>query len=169
MNNIVLCGFMGCGKSTVGKALAAKLGTDFIDMDKYIENTSDMLIIDIFGTLGEQTFRRLETETAVVLSKRDSIVIAAGGGAALKEENVKAFKDGGKLVLINVPLSVIKERLREDKTRPLLIRANKDKIMLQLYVTRLPIYSNAADIIIDAGNRSPEDIADEIIELCKTK
>jgi len=168
MNNIILCGFMGCGKSTVGKALAAKLGTDFIDMDKYIENTSDMLIIDIFGTLGEQTFRRLETETAVELSKRDSIVIAAGGGAVLKEENVKAFKDGGKLVLINVPLSVIKERLREDKTRPLLIRANKDKIMLKLYVTRLPIYSNAADIIIDAVNRSPEDIADEIIELCKT-
>jgi shikimate kinase len=168
MNNITLCGFMGCGKSTVGKSLAAKLGTEFIDMDKYIENAADMLIIDIFETLGEPTFRKFESETAIALSKKENIIIAAGGGAVLKEENVKAFKNGGKLVLIDVPLSIIKERLSGDKTRPLLIRANKDKRMLQLFVTRLPIYSNAADIIIDAGNKTPEAIADEIIKLCKS-
>jgi shikimate kinase len=167
MNNIILCGFMGSGKSTVGKALAAKLNTDFVDMDKYIENATDMLVIDIFENFGEPAFRKYEHEAAVELCAKDNIVSAAGGGAVLKEENVKTFKNSGKIVLIDVPLSIIKERLRDDKTRPLLTRADKDKVMLQLYVTRLPIYSNVADIIIDAGNKSPEAIADAIIKLCR--
>lgn len=167
MNNIILCGFMGSGKTTVGKILAAKLKTNFFDMDKYIENTSDMLIIDIFETFGEPAFRKYESEATVELCAKDNIVIAAGGGAVLKEENVKAFKSSGKLVLIDVPLSIIKDRLRDDKTRPLLTRTDKDKVMLKLYVTRMPVYSNVADIIIDAGNKTPEAIADEIIKLCK--
>jgi shikimate kinase len=167
MNNIILCGFMGCGKSTVGKELASKLNTDFFDMDKYIEKISGMLIIDIFETFGEPAFRKFESEAAAELCARDNIVIATGGGAVLKEDNVKNFKCSGKIVLIDVPLSIIKERLRDDKTRPLLTRADKDKVMLQLYVSRLPIYSNVADIIVDAGNNSPEDIADEIIRLCR--
>jgi shikimate kinase len=167
MNNIILCGFMGCGKSTVGKALATKLDTDFVDMDKYIENITDMLIIDIFATFGEPAFRKYENEAAVELCAKDNIVIAVGGGAVLKEENVKAFKSSGKLVLIDVPLSIIKDRLRDDKTRPLLTRADRDKAMLQLYVARLPVYRNAADIIIEADNKTPEIIADEIIKLCR--
>jgi shikimate kinase len=167
MNNIILCGFMGCGKSTVGKVLAQKLNTDFFDMDKYIENITDMFVIDIFENFGEPAFRKYESEAAEKLCAKNNIVIATGGGAVLKEENVNIFKASGKIVLIDVPLSVIKERLRDDKTRPLLTRADKDKVMLQLYVTRMPVYSNVADIIIDADNKPPEMIADEIIKLCR--
>ena len=169
MNNIILCGFMGCGKSTVGKELAKMLDTDFVDMDKYIENKADMFVMDIFSNFGEPTFRKYESEAAIDICAKDNIVLATGGGAVLNVENVKVFKKSGKIVLIDVPLSIIKERLKDDKTRPLLTRADKDKAMLQLYVNRMPIYSNVADFIIKAGDRSPQDISAEIIKLCSVK
>ena len=155
MDNIVLCGFMGCGKTTVGRELANILKYEYIDMDEYIVKKAGLSVSRIFSKLGETHFRALETEAAADLSKSDRLVISSGGGAVLKDENVKLFKAGGLIVFIDVPLNVIKVRLDGDITRPLLNRPDRDETMLELYNKRTPIYRAAADITVKNANNIP--------------
>lgn len=147
--NIYLCGFMGCGKSTVGKALAELLCMDFADMDKYIEKRAKQKISDIFQTCGESYFRKLETEAAKELSSKSGLIVATGGGAALSNENVAYFKSSGVIVLIDVPLGIIKKRLAGDKTRPLLQRPDKENALRSLYNARLSRYREVCDIAVE--------------------
>ena len=154
MNNIILCGFMGCGKSTVGKNIARKSGRRFIDMDAYIEQKAGMKISEIFARRGEQAFRDMEHEACVELAEKNNTVIAAGGGALTYERNVQAFKGKDWIVLIDVPLETIKFRLRNDKNRPLLQRPDKDEAMSKLYHSRFPLYQAAADTVIE-GKSTP--------------
>lgn len=160
--NIVLCGFMGCGKSTVGRKLARMLSLSFIDMDAHIEQRSGMAISEIFAQFGEDRFRELEYEAAVELSGRTGQVIATGGGALIFERNVHALKRTGKIVLLDVTLNDVKRRLYADTTRPLLQRADRDKAMQELYEARLPLYRAAADYVISAG-APPKKVCDKIL------
>ena len=114
--NIVLCGFMGCGKSTVGKKLSQMTQMEFVDMDGYIEKRAGMKIPDIFEKHGEDFFRDLEHEAAVELSQRGGYVVATGGGALTFQRNVDAFKEGGVIVLLDTPLRVLQLRLKNDRT-----------------------------------------------------
>ena len=98
--NIILCGFMGSGKTTVGRRLAQKAHMEFIDMDDYIEQREGRTITDIFAQDGEETFRRMETEAARELASRRGLVIAAGGGTLLRAQNVKIFRKSGVTVLL---------------------------------------------------------------------
>lgn len=163
MNNIVLCGYMGCGKTTVGKALALKMNTVFIDMDEYIEAAAGMHIRSIFEKFGEEHFRKLETMAAEELSKKNGLIIATGGGAVLNHKNVGLLKSSGKIVLLDVPFTEIEKRLEGDRSRPLLLRPDRDQAMLQLYCARLPVYREVADLIIDAGDKSPDDVCSDIL------
>lgn len=163
MNNIVLCGFMGCGKSTVGKNLARKTGKKFLDMDTYIEKKAGMSVSRIFEKHGENGFRDMEHEACKELSEMSDLVIASGGGAFTFERNIEVFKGKDKIVFIDVPLEIIKYRLRNDKTRPLLQRPDKDKAMKELYDKRRPLYTAAADIIV-TGKNTPLRTAYQIIE-----
>lgn len=163
MNNIVLCGFMGCGKSTVGKNIAKKSGRTFIDMDTYIEQKANMSVSEIFEKLGEAGFRDMEHDACIELSERTDLVIASGGGAFTFQRNVDVFKGKDKIIMLNVPLSIIKVRLKNDKTRPLLQKPDKDKVMKELYDKRLPIYQKAADIIVE-GKSNPSKTALMVIE-----
>ena len=90
--NIVLCGFMGCGKTTVGKKLSKRLGVPFVDMDHYIEQKAGRKVSEIFAQLGEQAFRDMEYECAKELSKSGGTVIATGGGALTFERNQQALR-----------------------------------------------------------------------------
>ena len=92
MNNIVLCGFMGCGKSTVGKNIARKSGRKFLDMDSYIEQKAGMTVSEIFEKYGEEKFRDMEHDACVELAGLEGLVIASGGGAFTFKRNVEAFK-----------------------------------------------------------------------------
>ena len=166
MKNIVLCGFMGCGKSTVGKNLARKSGMKFVDMDSYIVEKAGMTVSEIFEKFGEAHFRDLEHQACVELSEKSNLVIASGGGAFTFERNVKVFKGKDKIVLIDVPFQVIKYRLRNDKKRPLLQRPDKDEVMKQLYEKRLPMYNNAADVKV-SGQNTPVKTALSIIAAVK--
>lgn len=168
MNNVVLCGFMGCGKSTVGKNLARKTGRKFIDMDVYIENKQDMTVSEIFDKYGEQGFRDIEHEVCKELAGMSNLVIASGGGAFTFDRNVKAFKGKDTIVFLDVPLRVIKQRLKNDTRRPLLQRPDKDKVMAELYNKRLPIYRKAADVTV-SGKSTPLKTAFAIIEAAKLK
>ena len=125
--NIILCGFMGCGKTTVGKNLQKRSGMHMIDTDAYIEKNQGMKISEIFDRYGEAYFRDLEYDACCELSKKSGIIISTGGGALTFERNVQALKKNGTIVLIDVPLDTIKERLKNDTTRPLLQRPDKDE------------------------------------------
>ena len=93
--NIVLCGFMGSGKTVTGKALAQKLKMEFIDLDHFIENAEIMTVSDIFLKFGEPHFRKLESKAAEVLGKSRNKVIACGGGTVIHPQNAKALKVNG--------------------------------------------------------------------------
>ncbi len=152
MDNIVLCGFMGCGKSTVGKNIARKTGKNFVDMDLYIEEKAAMRVSEIFERYGEDGFRDMEHDACLELSEMKNLIIASGGGAFTYRRNVEVFKGKDTIVLLDVPLEIIKIRLKNDKTRPLLQKPNKDEIMKELYEKRLPLYKNAADIVVSGKN-----------------
>ncbi len=168
MNNVVLCGFMGCGKSTVGKNLARKTGRRFIDMDAYIESRQGMTVSEIFEKLGEQGVRDIEHEVCVELSDMNNLIIASGGGAFTFKRNVEAFKGKDKIVFLDVKLDVIKQRLKNDTRRPLLQRPDRDRVMEELYNRRLPVYRDAADIIVE-GQSTPLKTAYAVIEAVRLK
>lgn len=159
---------MGCGKSTVGKNLARKTGRKFIDMDVYIENKQDMTVSEIFDKYGEQGFRDIEHEVCKELAGMSNLVIASGGGAFTFDRNVKAFKGKDTIVFLDVPLRVIKQRLKNDTRRPLLQRPDKDRVMEELYNKRLPVYRAAADIVVK-GENTPLKTAFGIINAVKLK
>ena len=164
--NIILCGFMGCGKTTVGKNLQKRSGMNMIDTDAYIEKNQGMKISEIFDKYGESYFRDLEYDACCELSKKSGIIISTGGGALTFERNVQALKKNGTIVLIDVPLDAIKERLKNDTTRPLLQRPDKDKAMRELYEKRMPLYKKAADIVVD-GELPPLQVDMNIIHTAK--
>lgn len=143
---------MGCGKSTIGRSTARKTGRRFIDMDAYIEKKAGMSVSEIFAKYGEAHFRDLEHEACVELSEKHNLIIASGGGALTFERNVAAFKGRDAIVLLDVPLDVIRYRLRNDRVRPLLQRPDKNAAMEKLYNERLPLYRAAADYTVEGQN-----------------
>lgn len=149
--NIILCGFMGCGKSTVGLLLSRKLGMSFIDLDTYIEKKQGMSVSEIFAKFGEAYFRKAEKEAARELSEKNGLVIASGGGTVIDKENAEILRSSGKIVLLDLPVELISQRLEGDASRPLLQRPDKEKAMRELYEKRMPLYKAAADIVVDAS------------------
>ena len=166
--NIVLIGFRGTGKSTVGKLLAKRLERDFVDSDKYIESSTGKTIKCIFEENGEEGFRRIEADTIAELSEVDNKVISAGGGAVLKEENVRNLKDNGFLVLLEATPEVIHNRIAQDKKttqqRPSLTDKKPLDEIKHLIAKREHAYKNAADYTINSSYVSCEDIVTEIIK-----
>ncbi len=159
---IYLCGFMGCGKSTVGRILAEKLGCRFTDMDTYIEKTEKMSIPRIFEEKGEPYFRSRETEAVHALGKASG-VIACGGGAMLKEINAEAAAEHGIVVYIDTPFEICWNRISGDTNRPI-VMANTKESLEELYNTRKTLYTAHSKVRAD-GTKSPCAIADEIISL----
>jgi len=161
--NLILCGFMGCGKSTVGHLLADRLGMTFLDLDSYLEREAAMSVSDIFASEGEDGFRRREHDACVTLGRREGLVLATGGGAVLRDDNVEALKQNGVLVWLSVsPLTVV-ARLKDDTSRPLLQREDKDEAIRALLEARAPLYTRAADLTVGADG-NPDDTADAVIE-----
>ena len=160
--NVILCGFMGCGKSTIGSLLAKKIGSAFIDLDRYIEKQEKKSVSQIFADNGEPYFRDLERKAAQTLSHKNGLVIAAGGGTLTFPANVDGFRHNGCIVLLNIPVEIAAQRLQYDTTRPLLNRPDKEEVMRDLYNQRLPLYQSAADITVDAS-QSPMQVCLDII------
>ena len=165
--NIMLCGFMGCGKTTVGIKLAKKLGYDFVDSDKYIEEKCGMSVSNIFEIHGEQHFRDLEHKACRELSKRHNTVVSTGGGALTFDRNLQAIRENSCIILLDVPLYVLKLRLSGNTSRPLLNGGDRDTAMQTLFDVRMPLYEKAMDIKVDAA-APPTIVADRIISLLET-
>ena len=149
--NLILCGFMGCGKSTVGRELSRLTGKKFLDLDSYVEQREGRTIPEIFDREGEPGFRAAEARAVQALSQETGLIIAAGGGTLLFPGNAAAFRARGVIVLLDAPLAAIQERLRNDTSRPLIQKPNRNEVIRELYEKRLPAYREAADVTVDAG------------------
>lgn len=161
-SNIVLTGFMGVGKTAVGKQLAQLLQMEFIDTDQLIEK-SFMKIPDIFRLYGEERFRREEMLAVKKAAACTNCVIATGGGVVLNPENIKALRSNGWIVLLTAQPEVIADRLRDGETRPILEQAS-DKIRLirELLEAREEYYRDC-DIVIDTTDLTVSQVVEEII------
>ena len=166
---IILIGFMGCGKTSVGKRLAETLDTDFLDTDELIERQQKKTISSIFAEEGEAAFRAMETECLKNLLDRkdDSFVLSVGGGLPIREENRKLLSQIGHVVYLKVSPDTVYKRLRNDKTRPLLQGVNPRGRIFDLMSARKGFYESAATSIVEADDKEFCDIIDEIKEKCQ--
>ena len=164
--NLILCGMMGAGKTTIGIKIAEMTGRRWYDTDGLITDKYGK-ISDIFEYYGEAHFRRLETNIVKELSKQDDLVISTGGGLVLKKENNALMQEKGKIIFLRASIDTLSKRLRVDGTRPLLqtstesIRDRLAKLMKE----RTPVYEHVADYVVDVDGKTPEAIASEIINL----
>ena len=149
-SNLVLSGYMGSGKTTIGKKIAKLTGRTFYDADVYLEAQEGRTISDIFAQDGETAFRQLETKYLKELSRKEGAVIALGGGAVLRPENVKAIKKNGLLVYLNTPLPRILKNLSYDDKRPVIAGENREKKIRKTYRQRKPIYRMTADLSVSS-------------------
>jgi shikimate kinase len=152
---------MGAGKTTVGQALADAMGWRFADLDMLIEQREGCSIREIFETRGEPEFRRLEGEAIVRCRQLSRAVIALGGGAYIAETNRARLREIGLTVWLDCPLEVCLRRITGDAARPLL-RSREE--MCELFERRRTAYG-LADLVIETGDRSPQELAAEIIKL----
>ena len=146
--NIVLCGFMGCGKTTVGRRLAAFTGRNFIDTDAYIEKKAGLTVSEIFSKYGEAYFRELEHKCVSEIAQNANCIIATGGGTVLNNENALALKSNGSLFFLDVPFETIFSRI-SNSNRPLVKALSKDKLEI-LFEARRSAYLDCADFVVEA-------------------
>lgn len=159
--NIVLVGFMGTGKSSVGKRLSSLMRMRYIDTDSVIERDHERAITDIFAEEGEAVFRQLESEAIESLSQLYNFVISTGGGAVLKQENVAKLKENGIVFCLTASPEEIFERIGHQTHRPLLQTPNPLETIRTMLDERAPYYSQA-DYTMDTTGRSFDEIGAHI-------
>jgi shikimate kinase len=163
--NIVLIGFMGCGKTSVGKRLASRLHYSFTDTDQMIEKKAGCSINQIFETKGEAFFREMETDLLEEMQATiRRTVIATGGGLPVKKPNRELLKNIGQVMYLKVTKETIIKRLSGDTTRPKL-KGNDIATKVEMLLTeREPIYEETADYVIECDNKSFYEIIETIID-----
>lgn len=166
MKNIVLTGFMGTGKTQVGRILSQRLGYKLMDVDDNIEREQKMKITEIFKNYGEPAFRDMESAVIKRLSEMDRAVISTGGGAVLRQENMDNLRKKGVIVCLTASPETILKRTGNNNDRPLLRVENPLQKIKELLQIRTPYYEKA-DIMIDTDGKSPFEVADEIISKFK--
>lgn len=161
--NIILIGFMGAGKTSVGEALAKATGRLLLDTDRMIEAEAGMSISDIFATQGEAVFRGAETAVLEkLLAETGQAVISVGGGLPLRPENRVLLSRLGTVVFLRIPPQTVLERLKGDTTRPLLQGEHVEQKVTELMAYRNPLYEEAADRVIDVDRKPLEEIVAEL-------
>ncbi len=160
---IVLTGFMCTGKTSVGMLLSKKLGLEYVDVDKEIENIEGKKIVKIFEDNGEKYFRDLETRVILEISKKDNCVISTGGGAVLRKENIDNLRNNGKIINLTARPETILERLKKQPgIRPLLNKPDPLKEIVNLITFRDKFYKNC-DLQIETDNLKVEEVVEKIL------
>jgi len=163
MNNIILTGFMGTGKTSVGKALALKLGYLFADIDSDIVKQENRTINEIFSENGEEYFREIEKGALQRILKGSLLVVSTGGGAVIAEANRQLMRRSGIVVNLTASPDSILQRLSDETERPLLREEEKMEKIMQLLQQRELFYADA-DMRIDTTGKSIEDVVQEIVD-----
>jgi len=166
MKNIYLVGFMGTGKTTVGKILAKKLNKKFLETDNLIEKKEKKKIVDIFKEYGEPYFRKLEKELIKKISKKKDLVVSCGGGLICNKENSKILKESGIVFNLLASVNTIYNRTKNSPFRPLLNVENPIERIRSLLKKRMPFYKQA-HFSIKTDKLSIEEVANKIIEILK--
>jgi shikimate kinase len=165
--NLVLIGYRGTGKSTVARHLALALGWGWVDADVEVELLAGKSIAAIFADEGEPRFRDLESTVIADLMRRDSIVLAAGGGAILRPENRIALRSSGRVIWLTAEPETIVRRLAADPDtpgrRPNLTTAGGEAEIRALLAVRQPLYAATADLTVDTEGKSPGEVAQAIL------
>ena len=164
-NNIILIGYMGSGKTSVGEQLGKLMKYQFTDTDRMIERKAGNTIKDIFRLYGEEEFRNMETELLLeLLSGMERTVLSTGGGLALREQNSRILKELGYVVFLKASRTTILKRLKNDLTRPLLQGDDLVSKVDRMLEIRTPIYEKAAHKMIITDGKRVQDIAHLIME-----
>jgi shikimate kinase len=159
-DRVALIGFMGSGKSTVGRLLAARLGYAFLDLDQWLERRQGKSIRQIFQESGEEAFRELESSALREFSSRRRVVIAAGGGAPVREANRSFFRRASTFYL-EISFEEFLRRTASSPDRPL--RGRPAEELARLFESRLPIYGELGERVASEG-RAPAEVVEEILE-----
>jgi shikimate kinase len=166
--HIVLVGFVATGKTTVGRALATRLGRDFVDTDAAVERRAGLSIADLFKRHGEAVFREHETAVCRDLATRSGLVIATGAGAIVDQDCREALMNSGHLVCLNASLDELERRLRDDGDRPLLTdrgcRETLREPLVSLFEARSKVYSDVA-LQVETTGREPDEVVDAVEQL----
>ena len=162
IHNLSLIGFMGCGKTTVGRTVASQLRFDFVDTDEWLERKAGKSISEIFTQEGEERFRAMERELVHEMVQWRRKVIATGGGLGATAENLVSLKTHSLVVCLWAPPELIWQRVRKQSHRPLLQDPDPLARIRSLLETRRPIYSQA-DVLINSGNRSVREVAAQVL------
>jgi shikimate kinase len=160
--NVILTGFMGTGKSAVGKALAERLGYEFVDVDTLIVAEAGMPISQIFATQGEERFRELESRMVERVSCRAASVIATGGGAIVNPRNLETLKQSGIVIALTARPETILARVGTGADRPMLWGGDPLERIRLLLAERVRAYARA-DLTLDTTERSIEQVVDDIL------
>jgi len=164
LNNIVLVGAMGSGKTTVGRNLAKKLKVDFYDADHQIIDKTGVSIDHIFDVEGEEGFRKRESKVLKELCNKSNIVLATGGGAVILGENRLIIKRAGVVVYLLSSVDQILRRTAKSKTRPLLENStNRRQTIMNIIDSRDPLYREVATIIVNTNGKKMDEIIKEIL------
>ncbi len=159
--NIVLCGYQGCGKTTVAEAFSKQYAISFIDTDKlicdeiYSQKKAHYTIREIYQLLGEQKFRELESETVLSIRGDGNTIIATGGGVLMNSDSVEHLKSIAKILYLKVDSSILYDRMLQQQTRPSFLRENSIREDFDHYIeSRKHLYESCADFVLDASNLS---------------
>jgi shikimate kinase len=161
--NIILTGFMGVGKTSVGTQLAKDLGFTFVDVDKLIEADQNLTITSIFSKFGEPYFREVEARIIGRVMMGEGQVVSTGGGAVIQDRNREAFKKGGFVICLSASPEVIYERIKHENHRPLLQTADPKAKIKELLDSRAAFYAQA-DVCIDTSEKTVDDVIKAIKE-----
>jgi shikimate kinase len=167
--NIVLIGFMGCGKTTVGRELQSRLGYPLVDMDHVIEQRAGKPITEIFADEGEPCFRDMETALLRELNADDGVrrIISTGGGVVGRAENRELLRKLGYVVWLHAPEAVILERTCRNRARPLLQTEDPAARIRALMEERRPLYQETANLKLDTAGLHSDEVATGILECAR--
>lgn len=166
MKNIILTGYMGSGKTTIGKKLAKLTGYTFMDTDELIEQQQGRTISEIFAADGEEAFREMETKLLeqMLEEKKERLVISTGGGMPLREENKTLLAGLGVVFYLKLEPETVYNRIKDDTKRPLLQCDNPLARIKEMLAVRGPVYESAAQHIIQVDGIKQNEIAEQIIK-----
>jgi shikimate kinase len=168
VKNIILTGFMGTGKTAVGRELSRMLDLKIVDIDTEIERSQKMTINDIFKNHEEKHFRDIETKMIQKISGQKNIIISTGGGAVLREENMELLRENGSVFCLSASAETIYERTSRSDERPLLKVEDPMAKIRELLEYRMPFYEQAGTVV-ETDGKTPLQIAEEIAEIIKCR
>lgn len=162
---VVIIGFMGSGKSVVGRKLAKELKIEYVDMDTKIEEIEKRSITDIFKEDGESYFRNVETKLLKDLTTEDDIIISTGGGIVSKNENIDILKNEQNVILLDASVSTIKKNVSNEINKRPLLKESKDveETIKTLLSERIDKYNKASNIKINVDSKNIDEVVSEIL------